>query len=225
MNPIYQAVSVNPMYTPSAPPLASVYPEPQGGKEGTFANPPNNQVPRIVEPFSIAVPVGSAIEETEILLYDPHNPQVGHIFQNDPHSQGVHTSSEIQRKVVYGTYKDGQEITRNDSKAAQLSTRAGQHLSAQLDARLSYSSYDRVDNLQVKHETPDSQFPYDITKVTDFRYDSRVEIPQTNVSNAGGGYQVNEYKSMYDTNNNSSYSNSNNSGGYQMSEYKSIYDK
>lgn len=159
---------------------------------------------RVIEPFSIVV------DEARPLRYSDDFSEY-----SDPGNTGRRISSDINSNILQG-YSDGSHIVRNDHVAAVQSNRTGVNISVEIDRKLQNSNRDRVDSFEIRSVPPYSTF--DITEVTDHRYDATKEIIEKSQSSAkDGGYTFNEYKSIYEV--------STPSGEYQMSEYKSIYDK
>lgn len=166
---------------------------------------------RIVEPFSVAV------DESTPLQYADRTSEPAVM---NPHSVSKFHSNMINQQISQGN-TDGYKIVNEEYNVARRSQNTGNKLSNDLDRRVWQGNNHNLQSNIIDIKSVPLNPGYDITEMNDYRYDATKDIihkkhpdPKRNIP---GGYEINEYKSIYEQ--------SHPSGDYQMSEYKSIYDE
>ena len=171
---------------------------------------------RVVEPFQIAIDATEVHPVDSDPLIQRANNRTGH--RSVIPQAGKKESLELNRRIAQSRL-DGQEIVREDRMNAVYSENKGRLESSQAIQKIKYSNSDNVDELgaslsdMVPIVVAEQGYticsaPAEQEKILAF------EAANSAASAAAkGGYQTQEYKSIYDT-----------EGGYKMSEYKSIYD-
>jgi hypothetical protein len=165
---------------------------------------------RVVQPMYITSDECTPLREDEL------NDDTSYTMAGLTHPQ----SNPVNQKVAQSA-TDGFKMVHEERKVARQSSITGSNHSRSLNGQISYGNSDmtsnRVDIHGIQHP-----MGFDITQVNDFRYDATKDIVKksskssTAPGGASEGYQIKEYKSIYET--------STPTGDYQMSEYKSIYD-
>ncbi len=120
---------------------------------------------------------------------------------------------------------DGSDIVNNDHRAVMASTIAGIQTSARIEQRILQSNFDNISDLTVDPDAirldPNNlkqQNPIVTIEEQRMAEKIRQEATLNSSTTSRGGYQISEYKSMYESTSNGAIS------GYQISEYKSMYD-
>lgn len=211
-NPLSKAVPITTegitFYEPSAPPLQPqpVYPSVIQASDI-----------RVVEPFLIAP------DESTPLNY-ASNEHSHHTDLKNPNWTGRLESRAIDQQIVRGHY-DGIKIRQEEAKKGKQAESIALSHSNQLDKVILKGSKQDIVTNDLEIKSIPQYVNYDITQLTDHRYDATKDIihkghndPKHGIYGTSG-YEVKEYKSIYDQPNNNS-----NAGEYKMSEYKSIYD-
>jgi hypothetical protein len=214
---------------PSAPPL------PVNGKGGTTAYPTATVVPvgvypsgssgRMVEPFSIASAAGEEIVPLTVMLDDDsrhsgsgRNPPA---IRGHPDVNGRNVQRAIDQRL-YVSNNDGYQLSSEEQTAARYSNQSGSNISSQLDRKLYSSNRDFVDDFEIRNV---SEYPgYDITKLTDYRFDATKDIIKKGSGSGNGGGSEPGSGSGRSGSINYSTSNVNKDSGYEIKDYKSIYE-
>lgn len=184
-----------------------------------------------VQPFNICqgevVPIAIIDEghyhHVQGRVVDNHNHNT---YQPAP-GHPLYESQRVNAHIEYGNY-DGLKIVHNDHEVAARSTIVGSNYSSQINSKVEASNRDRVEDLTIKSvSAPPTQHHEDIfVQMSNHTYATSgipSYPPARHATGGSGGYQIQEYKSVYESGATSN-SSSSSTGGYQFSEYKSIYD-
>jgi hypothetical protein len=162
---------------------------------------------RIVQPFEIAHVDAYSVPEHARQQNSNTQHQYVPANRNVVVNGGKVESAIVQQQVKSGN-RDGDQIVMEDSTAKSLSNSAGVTEHRQIVQKVIASNADYVHELGgslANISVPIAEAEKGVVSDT--------KILEQAPQRTGGGYQISEYKSIYDS-----------EGGYKSSDYKSIYD-
>mmetsp|Transcript_17695 Transcript_17695/g.24286 ORF Transcript_17695/g.24286 Transcript_17695/m.24286 type:complete len:212 (+) Transcript_17695:35-670(+) len=202
---------INPLYRPNRP---------NGGRIPPSAPPSNADSIIYVEPFEIYGQASSEFVYPAEVTYNKNDEYW--INSGEMTELALLDSAKVNKKISNSNVVDGHNIVKRDREATILSNSDGSMISRDIENKVLRAN---ILSNDICRNNPAIGISVNATKLSPSApmEETKKTIPGSNITAVPKGYDVSEYRSIYDTTTSTNYNVA--SGGYQCNEYKSIYDK